>query len=123
MNSYICIAITAVIPLLCAGYAKLSRKGYDNHSPREFLAKTEGKGRRADYAQQNSYEAFPPFAVGVLAAHQMGVPVDTINMLATTFLGMRLIYCVCYIQNWHIMRSIVWFIGFGITIALYFIGL
>ena len=120
--SYLCIVITIFIPLISVGYAKLSVKGYDNRSPRQFLSKLEGKAKRANAAQMNSYEVFPPFAVGVIVAHLLHAAQSTLDTLAITFVAARILYCFFYIQDNHVLRSTVWFIGFFATITLFFIG-
>ena len=122
-TSYVCIVINIFIPLVCAGYAKFSTKGYDNHHPRDFLAKLEGKGKRAHAAQQNAFEAFPPFAIGVIVAHQLSAPISTINTLAITFTCARITYCLCYIIDQDKFRSLSWLIALSCTIALYLIAL
>lgn len=123
MISYICIIIAFIIPLICAAIAKLSKKGYDNSSPRDFLNSLEGKGKRANYAQANSHEAFAPFAVGVVAAHQMNANPATIQMLAIIFITARIIYCYGYITDRPTLRSIFWTIGLISVIGLYLTGL
>lgn len=120
--AYLCLVIAIFIPLICAGYAKISVKGYDNRHPREFLSKLEGKAKRAHYAQQNSFEAFAPFAAGVIVAHQLHAAQSTINALALIFIISRTLYCIFYIIDQHVWRSAIWFVGLLSTIALFFIG-
>ena len=121
--AYFCIIIAMFIPLFCAGYTKFSSKGkYDNRSPRDFASGLEGKAKRAYSAQMNAYEAFAPFAAAVIAAHQMHAAQSTLDMLAMSFITARIAYTFLYIQDLHILRSVVWFAGFGITIAIFFIG-
>ena len=120
--AYFCIVIIFFIPLLCAGYAKFSVKGYDNRQPREFLDKLQGKAKRAHYAQLNTLENFAPFAVGILIAHQLHAPQKIMDILAMSFVCFRILYVLFYISDQHILRSIVWFLGFLITISLFFIG-
>ena len=72
--AYWCIFFAIFLPIFCAAYAKY-RAGFspaDNHNPRAFLARAQGKAARADAAQQNSYETFPPFAAAVIIAHATG---------------------------------------------------
>jgi uncharacterized MAPEG superfamily protein len=120
--AYFCIIIAIFIPLLCAGYAKFSRKGYNNSSPREYLEKLDGKARRANYAQMNSFEAFAPFATGVIVAHQLHAPQDLLNTLALSFITARILYVIFYIIDRPSARSLVWCLGLMITISLFFIG-
>lgn len=119
MLSYICIIISLFIPIACAAYAKFSTKGYNNQTPREFLAQLKGRGKRANYAQNNFYETFPAFAVGIVAAHQLNTPESTINILAVSYVISRIFYAIFYILNKHILRSIFWAIAFGSIIGLY----
>ena len=120
--AYLCIVISLFIPLACTAYAKLSAKGYNNRTPREFLAGLEGKAKRANYAQNNFYETFPAFGIGVVAAHQLGAVPSTIDALAVTYVVARIAYAIFYIVDQHIWRTICWFIGFGATIGLFFLG-
>ena len=120
--AYVCIVIMFLIPLVSSAYAKFSAQGYDNRKPREFLANLEGKAKRAYYAQLNSQENFAPFAAGVIVAHQLHARQPTIDILAVSFILMRILYVIFYVQDRHVLRSTVWFSGFFITIALFFIG-
>ncbi len=119
--AYLCIVISLFIPLVCAGYAKCSTKGYDNRRPREFLANLEGKAKRANYAQNNFYETFPAFGIGVVAAHQMGGPQAAIDSLAIIYVLARIAYAIFYINDKPTLRTIVWFAGFSVTVGLFFI--
>ena len=121
--AYFCIVIAIFIPIFCVGYAKFSVKGYNNRSPREFLEKLEGRAKRANFAQLNSYETFPPFAAGVIIAHQLCAPQAAINFLALSFIAARILFVTFYIQDKHKLRSIVWVIGLIATVSLYFIGI
>ena len=119
--AYLCIVISLFIPLVCVGYAKFSKKGYDNSAPREFLVTLEGKAKRAYHAQNNFYETFPAFGIGVVAAHQMGGIQTTIDTLAITYVVARILYAIFYINDKPHLRTFVWFVGFGATVALFFV--
>ena len=121
--AYLCIVISLFIPLLCAGYAKFSTKGYSNRTPRDFLAGLEGAGKRANCAQQNFYETFPAFAAGVIIAHLMEAEQWAIDFTAVMYVTARVLYAVFYIIDQHMLRSLAWTVAFGATIALYFIGM
>jgi uncharacterized MAPEG superfamily protein len=117
--AYWCVLIAAVMPIVWAGAAKSGAKGFNNARPREFLTSLSGWPARANFAQQNSYEAFPPFAAGVIIAHLCGTPQATIDTLAVTFTVARVGYGLCYIANKSTLRSLVWVIGFGCMVALF----
>ena len=117
--SYCCILLAAMMPLILAGYAKFSSKGYDNSSPREFLSKLEGRAKRANFAQLNSFEAFPVFAVSIIIAHLAGVAQSLITIIAVFYIIFRILYAVCYILDNHALRSTVWFLAFACVIILF----
>jgi uncharacterized MAPEG superfamily protein len=119
--AYWCVLLAAFLPIVWAGVAKTGAKGYDNARPREFLARLEGRAARANYAQANSFEAFPPFATGVVIAHVTGgADQSTIDLLAAVFIVARIAYGLCYIADKSTLRSLVWLVGFGATVGLYF---
>lgn len=106
--AYWCIFITIFLPILCAAYAK--RLGgftmADNHEPRAFLANLSGKAARADAAQRNSYETFPPFAAAVIIAHVTGGAAQgVINFWALLFVASRIAFVLCYIHDKSLARS------------------
>ena len=121
--SYFMILIAGLLPYLFTILAKIGgNRPYNNHDPREYLSHAEGKQRRANNAQLNSFEAFPLFAIGVLVAHQkLGSTPDfyTLNLLTIGFVGARLIYGWAYIMDQANLRSLIWFIGFGLACSLY----
>ena len=117
--AYWCVLIAAVMPIVWAGAAKSGAKGFNNARPREFLGSLSGWPARANFAQQNAYEAFPPFAAGVIIAHLCNTPQATIDTLAITFTVARVAYGLCYIGDRSTLRSLVWVIGFGCTVALF----
>lgn len=121
-TAYLTIVLSMFIPIVCAGYAKITNKGYNNRTPREFLNGLKGAGQRANYAQQNFYETFPAFAVGVVVAHQLQADQSLIDGLALTYFVSRVIYAVTYITDRHILRSLAWTVALISIISLYFIG-
>lgn len=117
--AYWCVLLAAFLPIVWAGAAKFGAKGFNNARPREFLGSLEGWPARANHAQQNSYEAFPFFAAGVIIAHLCRTPQGTIDALAVTFIVARIAYGLCYIADRSTLRSLVWLVGFGSTVALF----
>jgi uncharacterized MAPEG superfamily protein len=93
-------------------------EGYDNANPRDQQAKLSGWGRRAAAAHANGFEAFPPFAAGVLAAHVSGASPHWAAIFAVTHVVMRTIYPAVYIANLSTVRSLVWTVGFAASMAL-----
>ena len=121
--SYLCILIAAFLPLLFTAIAKLLRlREFDNARPREFQARLSGVALRAHWAHLNSFEAFPPFAAGVLVAQQMAAAQGRIDALAMMFIVVRLAYGACYLADLATLRSLAWAGGAACTVALFLIG-
>ena len=119
--AYYCLPIAMFLPLIFAGVAKVSASGYDNARPREWLEKLGGRAARANWAQENSYESFPPFAAAVIVAHLTGYPQMTVDILAGLYIVARAAYGYTYINDMPTARSLCWSVGFGITIALFLV--
>jgi uncharacterized MAPEG superfamily protein len=118
--AYWCILIAAVMPIFWAAAAKAGGRDFSNARPRDYLGALTGWRQRANWAQENSYEAFPPFAAAVIVAHlAAGAGQSTINALALTFVVARLVYGICYIADRSTLRSFAWLAGFAAMIALF----
>ena len=65
--AYICILLAALLPYVWTVIAKTSAPKFDNRDPRRWLARQDNpRVQRANNAQLNAFEAFAPFAAGVL---------------------------------------------------------
>lgn len=122
-----CVLIALCLPYVCTGIAKFSQGKFgprQNHDPRAFLATLEGSAKRAHNAQLNSFEVTPAFAAAVIIADIVGIaqPV-TIDVLAVLFITSRLLYIICYLADWALLRSIVWFIGMGLIVSFFFVSM
>lgn len=117
--AYWCILIAAVLPLVWVAFAKSGASGYNNKDPRGWVAKQDGyRVRNAYNAHLNAFEAFPPFAAGVLMAQFAGVDPGHVNLLAIAFIGFRILHGVFYLASIAAMRSLVWMGGFACAIGL-----
>jgi len=121
--AHVCVLVAALLPIVCAGIAKAGFKGFDNRNPRDWLARQEGFRRRANAAQANSWEALPIFAAGVLTAIQTGAAQGRVDGLALTFIVARLLYVLSYVADWAALRTLVWSLGMGCSIALFLASL
>jgi uncharacterized MAPEG superfamily protein len=115
-----CVLIVGLLPIAATGFAKLGA-GADNKEPRAWLAKQTGFRARAYAAQLNSFEAIPLFAAAVIIAHVRGAPADTVDKLAIAFVVLRIVYIGLYVANLDKLRSAVWFLALGCTVALFFV--
>ena len=118
--AYWCVILTAFLPVMWTGLAKYgAAEDYDNSQPRISLAKLTGWPARANWAHLNAFEAFPPFAVGVVIAHKVGAGQMIIDLLAGTFILCRIVHGIVYIADYPTIRSLVWTTGFLAMTGLY----
>lgn len=120
--AYWTVLIAAFMPVMWVGVAKFSGGRFgpkDNLNPREYLEKLDGWRKRAYWAQNNAFEAFPPYAAAVIIAHLQAVPQATLDTLAMAFIALRFLHGVCYLANWGLPRTAVWTGATGIVIALF----
>lgn len=117
--AYWCILIAAALPYLWVGIGKSAGERYDNRDPRGWAAKqSDPRVQRGIAAQFNAFEAFAPFAAGVLMAQAAGVDASRISLLAMLFIGCRVLHGVFYLANLHLLRSLSWFGGIGCVVVL-----
>lgn len=120
--AYWMILVAAALPYMGTGYAKFSGGGartYDNHAPRMQMETLPPQRRRAYWAQLNGFEAFPPFAAGVIVAHLAGAPQPWIDALAVIFVALRLLYTLLYIYDKPTLRTLVWAAALACVVGLF----
>ena len=120
--AYWMVLAAAFVPFIGSAYAKFSGGGaktYDNRAPRAQVESLPPQRRRAYWAQLNGFEAFPPFAAGVIIAHLAGAPQIWIDVLAASFVALRVIYTLLYIHDRPTARSVVWTAGFLCVVGLF----
>lgn len=120
--AYWCVLFAALLPIVWSGVSKGGGSGFDNARPRIYMAALHGWRQRAHWAQQNAWEAFAPFAAGVVIAVQMGVAQRTIDLLAGAFIVARILHGICYITDRATLRSGVYMIGLLCTLGLFLAG-
>lgn len=122
--AFLCIPIACAMPLLLTVVAKWggSRGGtaYDNAEPRVWLSGLSGWPRRANAAQQNSWEALPIFIAGVLMASQANVAQATLDFWAIWFIVARVLYILLYITDRASLRSLLWAVALAAPLRLMF---
>jgi uncharacterized MAPEG superfamily protein len=119
-----CVLAAALLPYLGTGLAKGGgRMALNaNRAPREWANTLEGWPKRAHWAQLNSFEAFPAFAVAVLTAQMLHAPQARLDMLALAFIGFRLGYLVAYLADLATLRSTLWAGGMVCVVWLFVLG-
>lgn len=117
--AYWCVLIAAVLPYLWVVVAKTRGERYNNHDPRGWLQRQESRlVRRANGAHLNAFEAFAPFAVGVVMAQLAGVAHSTIALLSVAFITLRMLHGVLYLADRAQLRSLAWTLGYGCVLTL-----
>ncbi|MFC3551274.1 MAPEG family protein [Lysobacter cavernae] len=112
-TAYWCVLIAAALPYLWVAIAKASGERYNNRDPRAWQARQDNpRSQRANAAQLNSFEAFAPFATGVILAQLAGVAHERIAWLAVVFIVFRVLHGLLYIANQHMLRTLAWTGGF-----------
>lgn len=127
--AYWILLLAAFLPVVCAGIAKSGmfnkpRKegGYDNHNPRDWLAKQQGWRARANAAQVNTFEALPFFFAAVIIAHQLGAGQTRLDLLCLSWLMLRIFYIITYVGDMATPRSAIWFGALIVNILILFSG-
>ncbi|BAU56831.1 MAPEG family protein [Halorhodospira halochloris] len=116
------VLLAIFIPIGFAAAAKIGAGKFDNTRPRENLERLEGWPQRSHWAQQNGYEAFPPFAAAVLVAHQVGAQQEWVDVLAVLFVVLRIVYGLFYIADLSAWRSAAWAGAFFCIIGLFLLA-
>ena len=118
-TAYWCVLIAALMPYLWVSIAKAAGQRYDNRDPRGWMARQDNpRTFRANAAHLNSFEAFAPFAAGVVLAQIAGVSPERIALLAVGFVVLRVLHGIFYIANAHALRSAAWFGAFACVLGL-----
>ena len=117
--AYWCILVAAALPYLWVAISRFGIRGYDNRDPRGWsAAQTHPRTRRGHAAHLNAFEAFAPFAAGVLAAQAAGVDPGRIATLSLVFIACRILHGTFYLADLASLRSLSWMGGLGCVLAL-----
>lgn len=118
--AYWCVLIAALLPYVWVFVAKTGAPGYNNRNPRAWVAKQTDnyKVQRANAAHLNAFEAFAPFAAGVVMAQLAGVDPERIAFLAIAFIVFRVLHGAFYMADAQLMRSLAWLGGFACVLVL-----
>ncbi|HSW13012.1 MAG TPA: MAPEG family protein [Solimonas sp.] len=113
-----CVFVAALLPFPFTLAAKWSRR-FDNARPRSSLEQNQGWRQRANWAQLNSFEAFPAFAAAVIISHVVKGPLPNVDALALAFIALRVAFGLLYIADKATLRSLAWTAAIGCTIAIF----
>ena len=109
--AYWCVVTVIFMPYVWVLSARLPTFSFQaNLEPRPSADKLSGYQLRFYWAHLNSLEAIAPFAAVVLIAQQLMANQATIDMLAITFVGLRVAHALAYAANLGVIRSL-FFLG------------
>lgn len=120
------LLIASQLPIVAAGMAKsgtfrAKENRYDNNEPRLWLERqTDPRRRRANAAQENSFEALPFLFAAALFALYLKAPAGLINGLLIAWLLLRAGYLWSYLNDKASLRSSIWGLALLVNIALLF---
>lgn len=117
-----CVLAAGLMPFLWTGVAKVHGPRYNNTNVRLWQSTLEGAAQRAHAAHLNSFEAFPLFAAAVIVAQMNGAAQGHVDLLALSFVGLRLLYGILYLANLASLRSLVWMGALACTIMIFIAG-
>lgn len=122
-TAYWCVLVAILLPYVCTVTAKMAGDRFGpnaNRDPRGWLDKQQGLSRRAHAAQLNGFEVTPAFAAAVIIAHLAGgAQQGTIDLLALLFVASRVAYILCYLADRATLRTLAWFVGLAMIVALF----
>ena len=122
-TAYWCVFIAAILPYVWTITAKVTIKHFDNSQPRIALAALEGWPQRANWAQMNSFESFPPFAAAVIIATLIGkIDPSMLNNLAVLFVICRVLHGLSYLANQAIIRSSAWLVSICAWVTIFILS-
>lgn len=99
-------------------FITIKAEGYDNHHPRLQHQTMKGAGHRAWAAHQNTIEAYPMFAAGVLVSQFSQADPYWSLILGILFLVARVVFIALYLLDQAFLRSTSWAVGYGSTLGL-----
>lgn len=117
--AFVCVLIAGLMPLACAVIAKWGFQDFDNHYPRDWMARQTGFRARANAAQSNSLEAFAFFAVAVVLATLSHADSMRVDVCASVFVLSRVCFIACYVADLASLRSWSWLIGWLSVLGIY----
>ncbi len=113
-----CVFAAGLLPVLVVFIAKADDR-LDVHNPRDVHAQQTGLRKRAYGAHLNGLEAFPLFAVAVLATTSRAGPSALLDAMAAAWLMVRLAYTAVYLADLARIRPALWALSVVISAAIF----
>ncbi|MAD18479.1 MAG: MAPEG family protein [Alteromonadaceae bacterium] len=123
----LCLLIAVLMPIIAKAPLTIAMNkeqgGYDNRYPRDQQKQLKGFGARAAAAHANCFEAlilFVPGALAVIATQSAG---HLAQYSAIVFTAARFGYLCAYWFDMHVLRSILWAIGYIASLFLIWLAI
>ena len=113
------LLVAGLLPICSIAVAKWGFHQFDNHQPREWLARQTGFRARATAAQHNAFEAFPFFAVAVVLGLVMQLEPAVLDRYCLIFVAARFFYLLAYLADYALARTVCWLTGYASCVAIY----
>jgi uncharacterized MAPEG superfamily protein len=120
ISEWMIFAAVILYLLTVAPVKAVGHRTFDNSNPRNPTFYGSGLASRALGAHLNGIETFPFFAAAVLLAEFHHTPQHWLDVLATAFVGIRLLFVLAYLGNWPTTRTLLWNLGFAVNTAIFF---
>jgi uncharacterized MAPEG superfamily protein len=105
--AYWCVLIVIFMPIVWVFIARLPTFTLErNLVPRPTADQLTGYQQRLYWAHLNALEVVAPFSALVIIAHQLHGVQSTIDMLAVSFVGLRIAHAFAYAANLGVLRSL-----------------
>ena len=121
-TAFYCVLAAGLMPFFWTGVAKARGPRYNNINVRLWQSNLEGLAQRAHAAHLNSFEAFPLFAAAVIIAQMTGADQARVDLLALSFIGLRVLYGLLYLANQATLRSLAWLGALACSIMIFVAG-
>jgi uncharacterized MAPEG superfamily protein len=118
------VGAAIALPYLLTALAKSKGFGIEeNKQTRAWQAQLTGWRQRAHWAHQNQFEVLPAFIGMAILAH-LAQPDSMVAMIASwSFVGLRVLYSICYLADNGSLRSTMWFGSMGAVAVLMLVAL
>jgi uncharacterized MAPEG superfamily protein len=113
------LAAVLIYLLTIAPFKPLGYREFDNAKPRDPAFYEQPLRARAWGAHLNGIETFPFFAAAVLLAEFRVAPQHLIDLLAVSFVVLRLAFVAAYLLNYPWTRTLIWNVGFAVNVAIF----
>lgn len=120
--AYWSIFIIFFIPYLAVLFSKTAG-GYSNAAPPEYFNKLGAcRQQRAKWAFNNGNEMFPIYAAAIIIGHIQEVDPFRLDVIAGTYIALRIAYIFSYIFDFSTLRSVLWSASLGCVFGIFLLA-